>query len=87
MKAIPGWHRPTEEVIPAKKSNENQSYKVKIENRLKLAAIRAEIVKMGKDLFKGDTQTMGDLAVGRTKSKIVKGSFEQAIDDIKTTRR
>ena len=60
-------------------SGENQSYKVKIENGLKISAISAAIDNMAEKLFKGDTEIKNIFAVGKQKSKIGKGSLESVI--------
>lgn len=52
-------------------SNENTSYKAKLENAMKLSAIELEIEKRELDLFKGNTEIREALlrSTGKTKSK------------------
>lgn len=52
-------------------SNENTSYKAKLENAMKLSAIEMEIEKREADLFKGNTEIRDELMriAGKTKSK------------------
>jgi hypothetical protein len=52
-------------------SNENTSYKAKLENAMKLSAIELEIEKRELDLFKGNNDIREELlrTAGKTKSK------------------
>lgn len=52
-------------------ANENTSYKAKLENAMKLAAIELEIERRELDLFKGNTDARDNMArnVGKQKSK------------------
>ena len=52
-------------------SNENTSYKAKLENAMKLSAIELEIEKRELDLFKGNPELRDSLmrGAGKTKSK------------------
>ncbi|HRH34611.1 MAG TPA: hypothetical protein PKY12_06105, partial [Catalimonadaceae bacterium] len=68
-----------ESVRQKEEGEENQSYKVKIENGLKTTALSAAIESMAEKLFKGDTEIKNILAVGKIKSKIGKGSLESVI--------
>jgi len=70
------------------KVNENTSYKVKIENALKLPLIHAAKIDLGKGLFKGDEATELDIeSIGKIKSKIGKGALEQAIENQRNGRK
>lgn len=50
-------------------SNENTSYKAKLENAMKLSAIELEIEKRELDLFKGNLELKDSLIRGMGKSK------------------
>ena len=80
--------REKETPVEGGKVNENTSYKVKIENGLKLPLIHAAIMDIGKNLFKGDEKSEEDiLSIGKVKSKIQKGALEEALELVKNDRK
>lgn len=68
---------------PEGKPNENSSYKVKIENSLKLKPVMDEIKRMAEDLFKKNTAAEIDFNAGKLESEFGEGALEAALREIK----
>lgn len=64
-------------------SGENQSYKVKIENALKQAALDAEIERREGLLFKNDTDARDAFVAGKRRAIKEIGTFEENIGVLK----
>lgn len=68
---------------PDGRPNENSSYKVKIENSLKLKPVMDEIKRMAEDLFKKNEKAEADFNAGKLESDFGEGAFEAALREIK----
>ena len=65
------------------KSNENSSYKVKIENSLKLKSLMEEMRRMAEDLFKKNEVAEADFQSGKMESSFGEGAMESALRELK----
>jgi len=65
-----------------KSSNENSSYKVKIENGLKLKPIMDEIKRLAEDLFKKNETAEADFNAGKLESDFGEGALEAALREV-----
>jgi hypothetical protein len=65
-----------------KASNENSSYKVKIENSLKLKPVMDEIKRMSEDLFKKNAVAEADFNAGKLESEFGEGALEAALREV-----
>ena len=72
-----------ESVRGKEQSGENQSYKVKIENGLKLPALDSEIEKRGLALFKSDIDAKDAFTAGKRKAAKEIGTFEENMGDLR----
>jgi hypothetical protein len=68
---------------PDGRPNENSSYKVKIENSLKLKPVMDEIKRMAEDLFKKNEKAEADFNTGKLESDFGEGALEAALREIK----
>ena len=65
-----------------KASNENSSYKVKIENSLKLKPVMDEIKRLAEDLFKKNEVAEADFNAGKLESDFGEGALEAALREV-----
>ena len=65
-----------------KPSNENSSYKVKIENGLKLKPVMDEIKRLAEDLFKKNEVAEADFNAGKLESDFGEGALEAALREV-----
>lgn len=65
-----------------KGSNENSSYKVKIENSLKLKPVMDEIKRLAEDLFKKNEKAEADFNAGKLESDFGEGALEAALREV-----
>ncbi len=65
-----------------KASNENSSYKVKIENSLKLKPVMDEIKRLAEDLFKKNEAAEADFNAGKMESDFGEGALEAALREV-----
>ena len=65
-----------------KASNENSSYKVKIENSLKLKPVMDEIKRLAEDLFKKNEAAEADFNAGKLESDFGEGALEAALREV-----
>jgi len=65
-----------------KASNENSSYKVKIENSLKLKPVMDEIRRLAEDLFKKNEKAEADFNAGKLESDFGEGALEAALREV-----
>lgn len=65
-----------------KASNENSSYKVKIENSLKLKPVMDEIKRLAEDLFKKNEMAEADFNAGKLESDFGEGALEAALREV-----
>jgi hypothetical protein len=65
------------------KNNENSSYKVKIENGLKLKSLMKEMRDMAEDLFKKNEQAEADFQSGKMDSSFGEGVMEASLRELK----
>lgn len=65
-----------------KASNENSSYKVKIDNSLKLKPVMDEIRRMADDLFKKNEVAEADFNAGKIESDFGEGALEAALREV-----
>lgn len=65
-----------------KNSNENSSYKVKIENGLKLKPVMDEIKRLAEDLFKKNEVAEADFNAGKLQSDFGEGAMEAALREV-----
>ena len=65
-----------------KTSNENNSYKVKIENSLKLKMVMDEIKRLGEELFKKNVVAEADFNAGKMESDFGEGALEAALREV-----
>jgi hypothetical protein len=65
-----------------KASNENSSYKVKIENSLKLKPVMDEIKRLAEDLFKKNVVAEADFNAGKLESEFGEGALEAALREV-----
>jgi hypothetical protein len=65
-----------------KASNENSSYKVKIENSLKLKPVMDEIRRLAEDLFKKNEIAEADFNAGKLESDFGEGALEAALREV-----
>jgi hypothetical protein len=65
-----------------KASNENSSYKVKIENSLKLKPVMDEIKRLAEDLFKKNEAAEADFNAGKVESDFGEGALEAALREV-----
>ena len=63
--------------------NENSSYKVKIENGLKLKSLMKEMRDMAEDLFKKNEQAEADFQSGNMDSSFGEGVMEASLRELK----
>lgn len=63
-------------------SNENNSYKVKIENSLKLKPVMDEIKRLAEELFKKNTAAEADFNAGKLESEFGEGALEAALREV-----
>lgn len=63
--------------------NENSSYKVKIENGLKLKSLMKEMRDMAEDLFKKNEQAEADFQSGKMDSSFGEGVMEASLRELK----
>lgn len=68
-----------------KASNENSSYKVKIENSLKLKPVMDEIKRLAEDLFKKNEAAEADFNAGKLESDFGEGALEAALREVNST--
>lgn len=62
--------------------NENSSYKVKIENSLKLKPVMDEIKRLAEDLFKKNEVAEADFNAGKLESDFGEGALEAALREV-----
>ena len=74
--------RTPEMQIEGKTSNENSSYKVKIENSLKLKPVMDEIKRLAEDLFKKNEMAEADFNAGKLESDFGEGALEAALREV-----
>lgn len=74
--------RTPEMQIEGKTSNENSSYKVKIENSLKLKPVMDEIKRLAEDLFKKNEVAEADFNAGKILSDFGEGALEAALREV-----
>lgn len=72
----------TPENIGEPRSNENSSYKVKIENSLKLKPVMDEIRRLAEDLFKKNEKAEIDFNAGKMESDFGEGALEAALREV-----
>lgn len=65
-----------------KASNENSSYKTKIDNSLKLKPVMDEIRRMADDLFKKNEVAEADFNAGKIESDFGEGALEAALREV-----
>jgi hypothetical protein len=65
-----------------KSSNENSSYKVKIENSLKLKPVMDEIKRLAEELFKKNVVAEADFNAGKMESDFGEGALEAALREV-----
>jgi len=65
-----------------KGANENSSYKVKIENSLKLKPVMDEIKRLAEDLFKKNEKAETDFNAGKLESDFGEGALEAALREV-----
>jgi hypothetical protein len=65
-----------------KTNNENSSYKVKIENGLKLKPVMDEIRRLADDLFKKNEVAEADFNTGKLQSDFGEGALEAALREV-----
>lgn len=65
-----------------KASNENSSYKVKIDNSLKLKPVMDEIRRIADDLFKKNEVAETDFNAGKIESDFGEGALEAALREV-----
>jgi hypothetical protein len=65
------------------KNNENSSYKVKIENALKLKPVMEEMKRLAEDLFKKNEQAEADFQSGKKESEFGEGAMESVLRELK----
>lgn len=65
------------------KNNENSSYKVKIENSLKLKSLMKEMREMAEDLFKKNEQAEADFQSGKMDSTFGEGALEASLRELR----
>ena len=65
-----------------KAANENNSYKVKIENGLKLKPVMDEIKRLAEDLFKKNAVAEADFNAGKLESEFGEGALEAALREV-----
>jgi hypothetical protein len=65
-----------------KAANENNSYKVKIENSLKLKPVMDEIKRLAEDLFKKNVVAEADFNAGKLESEFGEGALEAALREV-----
>lgn len=65
-----------------KTSNENSSYKVKIENSLKLKPVMDEIKRLAEELFKKNVIAEADFNAGKMESDFGEGALEAALREV-----
>ena len=74
--------RAPEMAVEWKSSNENSSYKVKIENGLKLKSVMDEIKRLAEDLFKKNEVAEADFNAGKLESEFGEGALEAALREV-----
>lgn len=74
--------RSPEMTSEGKSSNENNSYKVKIENSLKLKPVMDEVKRMAEDLFKKNVVAEADFNAGKLESDFGEGALEAALREV-----
>lgn len=74
--------RTPEMAVEWKSSNENSSYKVKIENGLKLKPVMDEIKRLAEDLFKKNEVAEADFNAGKLESDFGEGALEAALREV-----
>jgi len=74
--------RTPEAPTEGKASNENSSYKVKIENSLKLKPVMDEIKRLAEDLFKKNDVAEADFNAGKLESDFGEGALEAALREV-----
>jgi hypothetical protein len=74
--------RTPEMAVEWKTSNENSSYKVKIENGLKLKPVMDEIKRLAEDLFKKNEVAEADFNAGKLESDFGEGALEAALREV-----
>ena len=74
--------RAPEMTTEGKTSNENNSYKVKIENSLKLKPVMDEIRRLAEDLFKKNEAAEADFNAGKMESEFGEGALEAALREV-----
>jgi len=65
-----------------KANNENSSYKVKIDNSLKLKPVMDEIRRLADDLFKKNEVAEADFNAGKIESDFGEGALEAALREV-----
>lgn len=65
------------------KNNENSSYKVKIENSLKLKSLMKEMREMAEDLFKKNEKAEADFQSGKMDSTFGEGALEASLRELR----
>lgn len=65
-----------------KASNENSSYKTKIDNSLKLKPVMDEIRRLADDLFKKNEVAEADFNAGKIESDFGEGALEAALREV-----
>jgi hypothetical protein len=65
-----------------KTNNENSSYKVKIDNSLKLKPVMDEIRRLADDLFKKNEVAEADFNAGKIESDFGEGALEAALREV-----
>lgn len=68
--------------VEGKAANENNSYKVKIENSLKLKPVMDEIKRLAEDLFKKNVVAEADFNAGKLESEFGEGALEAALREV-----
>ncbi len=74
--------RSPESSTEGKASNENSSYKVKIDNSLKLKPVMDEIRRLAEDLFKKNEIAEADFNAGKIESDFGEGALEEALREV-----
>jgi hypothetical protein len=74
--------RTPEASVDGKTSNENSSYKVKIDNSLKLKPVMDEIRRLADDLFKKNEIAETDFNAGKIQSDFGEGALEAALREV-----
>lgn len=64
------------------KNNENSSYKVKIENALKLKPVMEELRRLAEELFKKNVAAEADFNAGKMESEFGEGALEAALREV-----